>query len=312
MPIYLAVINAALFPERGLELHVPAFIPAQEADAIRARLPALLASFLGIAPDLERLRKMVQKPLRPIWVSPESTLPEEPPVYEEFTPIVCCTASRMVRGEGVEGEYVQGAGDDQEGWSGGLTAKRFWENAEVILAAREEELEAVLEGLPEEEKVSGGLTQIVGTKVWIGAAEGMGEVGEGVVVVDCSRKPAEMQGSRGVKVVILPTAPTKPGLKALRASLPSMLEMLAALVETAKKVVIVDDGTGDEVAPVVALAVLCKFFGEDGEVGGKRVGGKEGVKKRMSWIMTSRTSVKAARVALNAVNEVVLAKGSGY
>ena len=82
-------------------------------------------------------------------------------------------------------------------------------------------------------------------------------------------------------------------------------------MEGAKKIVVVDDGTGDEVAPVVALAVLCSFFGEDGERGGRMVGGKDAVKKRLAWIVTSRDSVKPARAGLNAVNEVVLARGSG-
>lgn len=35
----------------------------------------------------------------------------------DFVPLVLVTASRMVKGEGVESEYIQGAGDDHEGWA---------------------------------------------------------------------------------------------------------------------------------------------------------------------------------------------------
>lgn len=32
-------------------------------------------------------------------------------------PLVLVTASRVIKGEGVESEYIQGAGDDHEGWA---------------------------------------------------------------------------------------------------------------------------------------------------------------------------------------------------
>lgn len=64
------------------------------------------------------------KPLRPIWLSPSSSLPD---LSEEsnlpFFPVVCLSASRHVdsQSDGLENRpgftYVQGSGDDHELWS---------------------------------------------------------------------------------------------------------------------------------------------------------------------------------------------------
>ena len=70
--------------------------------------------------DLDSLRKQIQKPMRPLWVSQDSALPDSAieRVFDEFYPIVCCTASRnFACEETAEGWYIQGAGDDAEGWS---------------------------------------------------------------------------------------------------------------------------------------------------------------------------------------------------
>jgi len=81
--------------------------------------------------DEERYRP--DKPLRPLWVNPgdfwdpfedgkesgdenrigkgkEAGKGKARVVFEEYTPLVLVTASQVVKGEGVEGEYVQGAG----------------------------------------------------------------------------------------------------------------------------------------------------------------------------------------------------------
>ena len=64
---------------------------------------------------------LFNKPLRPIWVTPSSSVL---PIFQgdmPFIPIICLTASKQVE-NGLERRmqgfpYVQGAGDDHEGWS---------------------------------------------------------------------------------------------------------------------------------------------------------------------------------------------------
>lgn len=78
-------------------------------------LTCSILQLLGL--DLDTIKLLLPKPLRPIWVTPDSSLPSFPPEFVDFMPLVLVTASRVVKGEGVESEYIQGAGDDHEGWA---------------------------------------------------------------------------------------------------------------------------------------------------------------------------------------------------
>ena len=69
--------------------------------------------------DMVMLAAKVKKPLRPLWITQDSVLPDIRPLSEAYHPVVLCTASRrVVSGFEMAGyEYIQGAGDDSEGWS---------------------------------------------------------------------------------------------------------------------------------------------------------------------------------------------------
>jgi tRNA A64-2'-O-ribosylphosphate transferase len=55
--------------------------------------------------------------MRPLWITQDMGIPDEV-VFTDFHPIICCTASkRIYGGEGADGGYIQGAGDDSEGWA---------------------------------------------------------------------------------------------------------------------------------------------------------------------------------------------------
>src|SRR5690242_7946036 len=107
-------------------------------------------------PSIPDLRRKLQKPLRPIWVTQSSTLPASPPAFTEFHPIVLCTASRRVIGaEASENGYVQGAADDHEAWSHGLTPSVFWKNKDLLLSASEEDAPVLIARLVENEAQNG-------------------------------------------------------------------------------------------------------------------------------------------------------------
>ncbi|KAG0339124.1 hypothetical protein BG004_006945 [Podila humilis] len=89
--------------------------------------------------DLTPLTTKLLKPIRPIWITPQSFLfKDDPPDYSQvgFLPVICLSASRMVS-EGMEERqgylYVQGSGDDEEMWSGGLRPDLFWDNIGWLL-----------------------------------------------------------------------------------------------------------------------------------------------------------------------------------
>lgn len=83
--------------------------------------PLLIVMFTRLyqesAFDLPRL----SKPLRPVWISPDSpTIPHFESNTIDFYPVICLSASEHVE-SGVERRngysYVQGSGDDHESWS---------------------------------------------------------------------------------------------------------------------------------------------------------------------------------------------------
>lgn len=87
----------------------------------------------SLSPPHETLSRAGDRPLRPIWVTPASTLPREPLALDDFHPVVLCTASRRVDGDELsENGYIQGAGDDSESWARGLTPCLLWAHLDKL------------------------------------------------------------------------------------------------------------------------------------------------------------------------------------
>lgn len=169
IPIWCAVINRALLPDHPLssKLFLPPYLPASTHSQILALIPSFLSSLKELNLTLP---KSLTKPLRPLWITQESSLPvsldsdeenhedsedhHENVIFEDFRPVICCTASRRVIGSEVdEGGYIQGAGDDTENWALGLTPDVFWANTTALLSAPEADLPDLIVRLVEEAKV---------------------------------------------------------------------------------------------------------------------------------------------------------------
>lgn len=160
IPVWCAVLNAALFPDQPAShtLHTPPnVVPSTEHSQMAALLPTFLSSLQALALDLPSLRTKLSKPLRPLWITPGTQLgpesQEREAVFDDYRPVVCCTASSKSSGELATFEgYVQGAADDTEHWAMGLTAPLFWAHPERLLSTAEEDLPAVISELLAEEK----------------------------------------------------------------------------------------------------------------------------------------------------------------
>ncbi|KAF9206886.1 hypothetical protein BGZ49_001611 [Haplosporangium sp. Z 27] len=107
--------------------------------------PTFIVNKLNLSMSIQRFSDMTPlttrllKPIRPIWLTPQSFLfKDDMPDYSQvaFFPVICLSASRVVP-EGMEEcdgyLYVQGSGDDEEMWSEGLTPDLFWNNEEYLL-----------------------------------------------------------------------------------------------------------------------------------------------------------------------------------
>ncbi|PSR76540.1 hypothetical protein PHLCEN_2v8386 [Hermanssonia centrifuga] len=174
VPIWCAVINRAIktaFPKppdahgdsggdgdggRGWDTALytpPGVVSAQEHSQIDARLDGWAASLLvsllpispfhphtggGVSPISSYVLPNLERPLRPLWITPStSAYPHIPQEGRAFFPVVCVSASKQIQ-EGVERRsngfsYVQGSGDDHELWGLGLTPDIFWKHKDKIL-----------------------------------------------------------------------------------------------------------------------------------------------------------------------------------
>ncbi|KAI5790166.1 tRNA A64-2'-O-ribosylphosphate transferase [Geopyxis carbonaria] len=311
LPIWIAVLNSALFA-LPLTLHTtPLAVSATEHSQIEALLPKFLAAFLALGLDLAELRQRLPRPMRPLFVTPTSTLPDEVPRYAEFVPLVLVTASMVMGGEGVEGEYIQGAGDDHEGWAkeSGLTPALFWENVDVLLETEPERLLETVQRLVGGGGGGGGtggdVTLLKPTEnIFIAATGAAIEAFD--VVIDCAPTRSSAAATSSQRYIHFPIPPDKRGNKPLRLELPALLDTLQPVLAAGQRVVFMCE-TGNAVAPVVALAVLARFYGEEGEF---RIleysGGKEGIRKRLAWISAARPGANPARGLLNAINSVLM------
>lgn len=226
--------------------------------------------------NLSALRSTLKKPLRPVWITPET----DPSDYlinvarPEYYPVVCCTASRRITDSEASCYYIQGAGDDSESWSHGLTSTGFWRHHQELLDAEEEELSGLIQtvtslekdGLKPEDYVLLTPTKnmYLGTLAAVMRAQGFD------AVILCNNltsgivEAGEEQMKR--KILDLNCGSGKLGSRALRAKLSDVSIFVSELtsgLESPK--ILFACSTGNDLAVGVALVVLCLFFDDDGK-----------------------------------------------
>lgn len=156
------------FTPSDVEIYTPSVaVSESERHQIRKRLDTWSEDLAKSSYTLPPLTL----PLRPLHLSPATTMPSEPLRKEDFPvfhPVICLSASRYTGSSSSERmngfNYVPGSGDDHESW---LAAVRedsaegpaslrgvrdfgpslFWKNRDAILACKREELVAFLRQL---------------------------------------------------------------------------------------------------------------------------------------------------------------------
>lgn len=296
VPIWCAIWNALLFPSTPsdpIPIHLPpTTISASERAQITSRLPTFLAAARALNLPLDRLRAQLKKPLRPLWVTRDSSLPtadddddDNGVMFPDFHPVILCTASRRVPGgEASEGGYVQGAGDDSEGWARGLTAPLFWQHRDALLqrASSEAELPGLIAEMVKASSSSaggagggGGVVNAVQLApagwVWVCAAEvlrGRADAGQQFdAVVECGDVPDESlaKGLKG-RYLHLKCGTGKLGSRDLRNEISKIEEfVLRRVPEGGARKLAICCQTGKDLSIGVALAVLCLYADEEGE-----------------------------------------------
>ena len=172
-----------------------------------------------------------------------------------------------------EGGYIQGAGDDSEGWSKGLTPTLFWRHSEQLRATSEEEMLDLIQDLIttnlEYNAACGDTVKIGPTRLFVGSWSSIAQAEQYDGVVTCvgtefSKPEEESKQDGGKRVLNLLCGVGKLGSRALRSQLPHIPPFIANLPNSgcAPKILFLC-ATGKDLSIGVALAVLCLFFDDE-------------------------------------------------
>ena len=308
VPIWVAVLNSVLFPDmpQSHKLQTPPepySLSDSEVSQIRLRLDCFKKALRQLNLNFKELRKDLTKPMKLFWVANHSSSLDaakhddlESQASGSHHPVILCSASRRVRGaEMSEGQYIQGAGDDSEGWSRGLTPQLFWQHKDLLSETRETELDVLIQTLVSNagdqsrqmEAVRIAPTsnlhiakELVGSKVFglvaeepetmesprIGAQAkgGIDSIPDFDMIINCNKRLA---GGAGNQTLNLACRNGKLGSRDLREKLDNVKSVARkCLANKPKSSILVTCETGKDLSVGVALMLLCLFYDDCGRV----------------------------------------------
>ncbi|KAI9818432.1 MAG: hypothetical protein M1827_000491 [Pycnora praestabilis] len=301
IPIWCAVLNRILFPldiNAGQLQSPPLSVSKSEHSQIEARLDGFVQGFSELQLDMSGISEKIKKPLRSIWVTQDSQLPLDIPQYEDFHPVVLCTASRRVPGgEASEGGYIQGAGDDSEGWAHGLTPPIYWKHKQQLMNTSEADLPDLIALLVAEDTTTikdCTFTLIKPTAIlFIGTLNitTSPSAEDFDCLITCGEQAVEGL-SKGIssKLLYLRCSAGKLGSRDLRKALPKARDFLRTRKDLPRKVL-----------------VACNLTDiQEGQSIDKKF-----IRQRLSWIITSKPDVNPSRSTLQSVNSFLMERPDG-
>ncbi|KAF2093944.1 initiator tRNA phosphoribosyl transferase [Rhizodiscina lignyota] len=328
VPIWCAVLNRILFPQLrdAHALHTPPrCVSSSEHDQVKSLLSHFSDQLQGIKLDVEGLRKLIKKPLRPLWVTQDSSLPVEPPQFTDFLPIILCTSSRRVaEGDVAADGYIQGAGDDNEGWSLGLSADVFWQNQTILLNASEDSLPALIQELMDgssgPHSVTAATPTLIRNTTWLYTAHDQVlhdrlKYEAFDLIIHCSITPnCEVADRMQKRYLYLKCRGHKLGSRDLREELSKLHTCLEPNSLPPRTLVCCQTGT--DLSLGVALALLClqavsEVSNNDLSLRAGRIEKsmpitKDVIRHRLSWIAASCPNAQPSRATLQSVNAFLM------
>lgn len=165
-----------------------------------------------------------------------------------------------------EGGYIQGAGDDSEGWAFGLTPPVFWANREILKSAAEDDLPDLIQRLVGEYKlldVSRDATIISPTRNLFIAETAADLAGKYDLVVDCNGSSEDVEGD--VRRLGLGCDSGKLGSRDLRKSLDKVRDFVGARLGVDSELsILVTCESGKDLSAGTLLAIICLFYDDQG------------------------------------------------
>ncbi len=329
IPIWCSVVNRFLFPNNA-QFHKlytpPQVVSPSERAQISVLLPNFLTALQALNIPLKDLKSYISKPLRPMWVTPESDLTPSSTIFEDFHPVICCTVSRrVVGGEVSEGGYIQGAGDDTENWAHGLTPPVYWENRGILLSTPDAELPDLIEELVRgaaSGPSSRGIRCVKPTSnLFVAPLSAISSATEPetFTITLLPKITAESTWQTSPMRADIGLGPHKLGSRNLRTALPFIANFVEKTMIAGSKSsegvsrpkdILLSCESGTDLAIGAALAISSLFFGDDGTMirEGRRVSSidKTFIRSRLGWISTSMPDANPSRATLQSVNSFLM------
>ncbi|KAK2744945.1 hypothetical protein FQN57_004075 [Myotisia sp. PD_48] len=316
VPIWAAVINRTLFPELP-KFHkvqfLPNFLISSEESQIEIKIDSFVLAFKDLNLNLEDLRKILGKPIELTWAVQDYYDPEYNREHPETHVMVLCCASKRVYGAEIsENGYIQGAGDDSEAWSHGLTAPVFWQYKDILMDASEADLPDLITELIQNEKsapaVDKGCLIKPTRNVYVGKESGIIDVLSSFdLVINCYGKP---DPSDKPKILNLGCSNGKAGSRQLRKALEKVRSFLSAYFsdDPLRSVVIMCDD-GKDISIGTTLMILCLFYNDKGVYDASQKDqliNKQYIRRRLAWILSSKHDANPSRSTLQSVNAFLM------
>lgn len=224
--------------------------------------------------DLDGLRQQIGKPIQVAWANRSYFHPSDLQKSNDYRLLVLCSASRRVHGaEMSEGGYIQGAGDDSEGWAYGLTPPVFWANRDILKSTPEDDLPELIKRLVGEHQmleVARDATLVAPTSnLFISSTGAVNAAEKYDLVIDCNGSAVEGETKR----LGLGCDTGKLGSRDLRKSLDKVRDFVSArLAKDSSLSILVTCETGKDLSAGTLLSIICLFYNDEGMYANPRWG----------------------------------------
>ncbi|BGO96539.1 tRNA A64-2'-O-ribosylphosphate transferase [Rhodotorula toruloides] len=323
-------VSLEVWRDQGRLFTSPQAVGRSEHAQIEAKVEKWANELASSAYDLSSL-KALDRPLRPFFVSPASTLAHSPASsFDACYAVVCASASKLAeeadgleRAEGFT--YVQGSGDDHEAWSRGLTPPVFWRHADEILAASRDDIDEVIDrilaakGDPATSPASTPI-RIRQTGLYLRFAVPTDESPTSDLFdISISTSKTPSPSAHSSQTSHLSAKPGKAGYNSFFALdyLEPVLSNASVALRDARGVCIsVEKGEAqseaNDLGVAVSLILLTRLYDDDGDLRQLDTPTppitKDLIRTRLQWILEAFPTVNPSRAALNRVNDFLMSK----
>ncbi|KAI8338651.1 tRNA A64-2'-O-ribosylphosphate transferase [Chlamydoabsidia padenii] len=325
IPIWCCVINRAvqqynktnnkqLADDWDTRFHsLPSAVFRSEHAQIELRIDTFVQKLWDLGVDIERLARLVKKPLRPVWLTPQSNLDHAIDTMA-FYPILCVSASEFIENGGCQSRpsgylYVQGSADDQEAWSMGLTCGLFWKHHQDILQHTdtcEAKVRDLVQAYRQERQQlavndTNGIAHVIqGTSLVIGDR---GAAGRGTfdAMIQCCYSNNDTSSRKHFMDLAIPEG--KKGQHVLEKAIPLAIDFCRPYLAQGKQV-LVYSVDGKDRAVGITLALFVHYYNDKAQFTGgiDQVITKESIRQKLVQLIASHPQAAPSRVTLRRVN----------